>query len=359
LVTKHADVKEVLRSPKFSADQGHENYPFIYPAHETMLRAEERTILNMDGSEHNHHRRMVQAMFTPMRMAELRPRVVDTVSEMLERIAEGPNIFDFHEEIALAVPSKAIAELLGVPYEDHELFQKAAVARTDVNAAPQDVLDAGNIIGDYLVELILRKMKATAPGDDLLGRLIDEQIRPGNISIDDAVVMARLILQAGHDSTASTISMGTLVLLQHPDQVKRLRSDENLIPGAVEEVLRFTGTAQFSSRRVALEDVSVGGQIIKQGEGVLALVTSANRDASVFEDPDSFDIERDARQHLAFSDGIHQCLGQHLARMELDVVYSLLFRRFPELRLAVALPELEFRDDKRAYGVYALPLARK
>ncbi|MCW2883139.1 MAG: cytochrome, partial [Streptosporangiaceae bacterium] len=165
-----------------------------------------------------------------------------------------------------------------------------------------------------------------------------------------------LLLVAGHETTANMIALGTLTMLQHPDQLAELREadDPKLVANAVEELLRYLNITHSGRRRVAIEDVEVGGHLVKAGEGVIAANDSGNRDENVFPDPDGLDIHRQARHHIAFGYGIHQCLGQPLARVELQVVYGTLYRRIPTLRLAVPLEEVNFKHDMLVYGVHEL-----
>jgi cytochrome P450 len=170
--------------------------------------------------------------------------------------------------------------------------------------------------------------------------------------------MAQLMVTAGHETTANMISLGTRALLRNPDQLALLREsdDPRLVAGAVEELLRYLSVTT-GRRRVALEDVEVGGQLIRAGEGVIVDLDTANRDSTVFDQPERLDLRRNARQHVAFGFGAHQCLGQSLARVELQVVYGTLFRRVPSLRLAAETTDIQFKDDAIVYGVYELPVA--
>ena len=182
-------------------------------------------------------------------------------------------------------------------------------------------------------------------------------MRPGNLSREDFAEIGAMILRAGHDTTTNMIGLGTLILLNHPEQAAAVRDQPELVPGAVEELLRYVSPVQFSPRRVALEDVAIGDVVIRKGEGVFALNPAANRDPGVFPDPDTFDVHRDASRHVAFGFGIHQCLGQILARMELQVVFPLLLQRLPNLRVAANEGEIRFKDDMQIYGVHNLPVA--
>jgi len=180
---------------------------------------------------------------------------------------------------------------------------------------------------------------------------------PGNLSREDFAEIGAMILRAGHDTTTNMIGLGTLILLNHPEQAAAVRDEPDLVPSAVEELLRYISPVQFSPRRVAMEDVAIGDVVIRRGDGVFALNPAANRDPDVFPDPDTFDVRRDASHHVAFGFGIHQCLGQILARMELQTVLPLLLQRLPNLRITANEGEIRFKDDMQIYGVHNLPVA--
>jgi cytochrome P450 len=242
-----------------------------------------------------------------------------------------------------------------VPYTDHEFFQANSriVIRRDV-AADEREAARGRIL-DYLDDLIGEK--TTAPQDDLLSQLV-ERIEAGELTRREAAQMAVLLLIAGHETTANMIALGTLALLQHPEQLAALRAtrDPKAIAGAVEELLRYLTIVHTGRRRAVLEDIEIGGQTIRAGEGLVLANDIGNRDPEVFRDPDTLDLTRNARHHVAFGFGVHQCLGQPLARMELQVVYGTLYRRIPDLRLAVDMAKIPFKNDGFVYGVYELPV---
>jgi cytochrome P450 len=220
---------------------------------------------------------------------------------------------------------------------------------------PAEAQQKARELADYFLRLIRRKEEA--PGDDLVSRIIEEHIRPGHLSREDFAEIGAMILRAGHDTTSNMIGLGTLILLEHPEQAAAVRNDPDVVPGAVEELLRFVSPVQFLPRRVALEDVAIGDVVIREGDGVFALNPAANRDPAVFPDPDTFDVHRDASHHVAFGFGIHQCLGQILARLELQVVLPLLLQRLPNLRIAAKHGQIRFKDDMQIYGVHNLPVA--
>jgi cytochrome P450 len=221
------------------------------------------------------------------------------------------------------------------------------------SATGDQIRTASARLNDYLAGVILDQSLAER---GLLQELARSEIATGQLTIEEAVGMARTLLRAGHENTAQMISLGTLVLLEHPDQLARLRADTSLYPSAVEEIVRYLSTVSQSRRRIATEDCLLGGQEIKAGEGIIILQDSANRDSTYFSDADAFDISRDSQMHLAFGYGVHYCLGQVLARMELVTVFEVLFGRLPGLRLAVDIRDLSWRDDSLIYGPISLPV---
>jgi cytochrome P450 len=354
LVTRYADQRAVLSDQRFSADASRPGYPHI-SAGSAVVRRRSRTFLAMDDPEHDVFRRMLTQDFAIRRIEALRPRIQRIVDELIdELIAVGPPA-DLVAQLALPVPSRVICELLGVPYADHDFFQRLSGALVSGAAAPGEALSAGIELRAYLAGLLDDKLRK--PADDLLSRLATEQLRAGTLTKIQIADLAVLLLIAGHETTANMISLGTLALLEHPDQLVELQKDPDptLVAGAVEELLRYL-TIAHSGRRVAVEDVEIGGRLIRAGEGVIVTNDSGNRDPAAFPDPDRLDIRRPARHHVAFGFGPHQCLGRPLARVQLQVVYGTLYRRLPSLRLATDLEKINFKQDMLGYGVHRLPL---
>jgi cytochrome P450 len=358
LATRYDDVLQILQDPRFSQVPTHANYPFPSESRALLLRTEQRAVNQMDPPEHTTIRRMFSRMFTVKNIEALRPKVQQMVDSLLDDMLASGSPADFYKSFALPLPSWVIAELLGVPHKDHAFFQRIARARFFHDGDPQAPLVAGEQIWAYLDQLIKAKEADPGDGKDVIGRLVIEQIRPGHLSHDEAVVHVRQLLLAGHDTTANMIALGTLTLFENPDQLEQLKADPGLVPNAVEEMLRYLTIAQFNSGRVALEDIEISGHVIKKGEGVVASLAAANRDPSHFPNPDHFDILRDAAPQVAFAFGVHSCIGQPLARLELQIVFETLFKRVPTLHLAIPFEEVEFTGNStQAYGVHVLPVA--
>lgn len=355
LVARHADQVALLRDERISADNRRPDYPAVSEgSHAT--RMHNRTFITMDEPEHNEHRLRFTGEFTVRRIESLRPRVGALVDGLLDAMeAAGPPA-DLVSAFALPLPSLVICELLGVPYGDHDFFQDRSRVLIDMRSTPQEALTASQDLVDYLSELIADK--AEHPADDLLSRLAVDYLGTGLATREECAKEARLLLIAGHETTANMIALGTCALLQHPDQLAAVRDgDDKRVAGAVEELLRYLTIVHLGRRRTALADIEVGGVLIREGEGVILANDLANRDPDVFPDPDRLDVDRAARRHLAFGSGPHQCLGQNLARLELRLAYPALLRRFPGLRLDRELAEIPFRDEMLIYGVHELPVA--
>ncbi|WP_236796824.1 cytochrome P450 [Amycolatopsis sp. GM8] len=346
-VTRHADIRAVLTDSRFSSDRANPGFPLLHRQRaDTKFRP---SLVSMDPPKHGPARRAVLGEFTVKRMAALRPRIQQIVDEHLDAMLAGPKPADLVPALSLPVPSLVICEMLGVPYADHDFFQERS-AKLLRHTTPRDELrQALDELYDYLDDLIGRKEQE--PGDDLLSRQLEK-----TKNRDELVSLGFLLLIAGHETTANMISLGTVTLLEHPDALAAIRDDPAKTPSAVEELLRYFTIAEFATSRVAVQNIDLAGVLIREGEGVIALGNTANRDPKAFDNPNEFDIERGARHHVAFGFGAHQCLGQNLARLELQIVFDTLLRRVPGLRLAVPSDRLPYKDDANVYGLYELPV---
>ena len=259
------------------------------------------------------------------------------------------------EHFSGPLPTEVITFLLGVPYDDHELFHRATRIQFSAKSRPDEVRASIDELFAYLDRLI--SIKEADPQNDVVSRLVHEQLLPGHVTRDTLINIVRLLLSAGHQTTQNMTALGVLTLIQHPAELAKLRADPALIPNAVEELLRYGSVLHMGARRVALEDIEVNGFPVRAGEGVICSIPAANRDERLFPDANALQVDRDTAGHVAFGFGVHQWLGQVLARVELQVVYGRLFERLPNLRLAVPFEELRFRHDMFVYGVHELPLA--
>ena len=357
LVTTHAAQRQLMSDPRLSANIGAPGYPHTtasmkeHAAHITL------SINNTDGAEHTRWRRMLTGSFTRHRMEKLRPEIQHITDDLIDKMLTGPNPTDLNEAFSLPLPSLMICALLGVPYSDHDFFQEhAGVTNARFKTAEEAAATTAEL-RRYIAGLIEQKMDE--PGEDVLSDL-GARIKEGELALEDAAHLGHILLVAGHDTSANMITLGTALLLENPDQLAGLLTnadDPAYVAGSVEELLRYLTIAHLLARRAVAEDFEFGGETIRAGEGVIASLQAANWDPEAFPEPDKLDLTREAAHHHAFSWGPHQCIGQQLARIELHVVFSTLFRRIPSLRLAVDPSELRFKHDSQAYGIYELPVA--
>lgn len=355
LVTRHEHVRAILADPRFSADRRRPGFPLLLSAGGTAFRQQAPSMITLDGAEHAAARRAVISEFSVKRVAALTPRIQQIVSGFVDRILAGPRPADLVRDLSLPVPSLVICELLGVPYADHEYFQTRTTAllrrTTGVEERQRLVAELRGYLSDLVAD------KTADPPDDVIGRqILRQRAERGEIDHEALTSLAVLLLVAGHETTANMISLGVLGLLTHPDQLAALLADPGRTPAAVEEMLRYFTIVEFATSRVAVADVELDGVLIRAGEGVVGDALAANRDEAAFADPEAFELGEGRRHHLAFGFGPHQCLGQNLARKELQIVFDTLFRRVPTLRLAADPADLPYKTDTNIYGVYQLPV---
>ncbi len=354
VVTRYEDIRAVLADQRVSADFRKPGFPGWTPAAEN----EPPIFPRLDDPEHARLRRMLTKDFTVKRVEQKRPEIQKLVDEHLEQMISKGQPVDLVHEFALPIPSLVISVMLGVPYSDHAFFQQHSDTVNNAAATTQEKQASQGALFGYLLELVGRKERE--PEDDLISRLLEEYVATGELTREAVAMNGMVLLIAGHETTANMIGLGTLALLENPEQAARIRDtdDPKVIANAVEELLRYLTIAQDIVVRMALEDVTIGGQLVKAGEGLVMSLPAGNRDAAQFDQADTFDIDRkNARTHVAFGYGIHQCLGQALARAELQIALPALLRRLPELRLAVPIEQLPFREGQSTYGVDELPVA--
>jgi len=348
-ISRYHDIRAALTDPRISADVQTFNQTYADDANMPLIFA------RMDDPEHNRLRRMMTTDFTARRVDAMRPYIQDLVDGFLDTIiGKGPTA-DLVREFALPVPSLVISRLLGVPYEDHQFFEENSAKSLDTSASEEEAGAAGGALFNYILELLA--LKEREPGDDLITRLA-ARVANGDLSCQTAAMTGFIMLQAGHETTASMIALGTLALLEHPDDLERLRQtdDPALVANIVEELMRYLTTVHSLVDRIALEDLTIGGQTVRAGDILLMNLPAGNWDPAFVENPETFDIDRNTRGHLAFGYGVHQCIGMNLARAELQIALSTLARRMPGLRLAVPPEQLKFRDEQSIYGIRELPV---
>ncbi|MBB4893665.1 cytochrome P450 [Streptomyces olivoverticillatus] len=346
LISRHEDVRQALADPRMSSDDQQPNFP-----HRIMVPPWPRinSFWRMDQPEHGRLRHMVMPEFTARRTREMRPLVRELVDELLDQMADLPRPVDFATAFAVQLPCLVIARIFGVPDEDIAFFKQQSALILAQDRGPEVPLAAYQAMSDYLGELA--RAKARRPGDDLISRLAVEYGAAGELTHDDLVGIVRLMIIAGHETTANLLGLTVLALLRHPAQLAELRADAGLVHQVIEEALRYWSISQDNIVRVAAEDLSIGGADIAKGDGVIISIPSANHDESEYPDPGRFDIHRDTKNHVAFGLGPHYCPGAPLARLELEIALPALFERFPGLRLAKDVEELSFREGALVYAV--------
>jgi cytochrome P450 len=347
-------VKEVLASPAISADATRPGYP---APNETIGKrnAYQSSFVRMDEPEHSVHRRMLMPDFTLRRVKGMQSTIEGIVDELIADMGAGPNPTDLIRTFAQRVPAHVTCTLLGLPFELSDFFLTRIRTFTHLDSTVGETEAAFNEVLDYLAQLI--DEKDADPGDDLVSRLVVEQLRPGDLTREELQQMLHLVLIGGFDTTANMIALGTIALLEHPDELERAISDSELWPSAVEELLRYLSVAgRTLVTRQTKAPMCLAGQDIGANESVVAPVMTANHDPEVYPNPENLDLGRNPHGHLAFGFGVHQCLGQQLARLELQVAFPRLFAAFPDLRLVRPKEELRYKNAT-VYGVQELPVA--
>jgi cytochrome P450 len=354
LVTGYDAVRQVMADTRFSSrqDLGVIHVPYETPGMPTPTEPSPQMpglFIAMDPPDHTRLRRKLIGAFTVKRMKALEEQIVGIVEGQLDELARLAPPVDLVKEFALPVPSLVICELLGVPYTDRETFQANSAQFLVKDQTLEAKMAALVALNTYLGELVTGKR--ANPGEDILSDLARDE----DLSIEELIGIAFLLLLAGHETTANMLGLGTFALLEHPGQLAELRANPDLMPDAVEELMRHLSVVDILFR-YAVEDIELDGETIPEGSTVVVSMLAANHDPKRFDNPDTLDVHRKARGHLSFGHGVHQCLGQQLARIEMRAGFDGLLRRFPSLELAVPADEVKLRTDMNIYGVHALPV---
>ncbi len=354
VVARYHDVREVLGNPHVTADKMNPKFPQLRAG--VIALSTDSNLEFMDDPDHGSYRRMLSPDFTAKKVGSMRPGIQRVVDDVLTRMLADGSPADLHHAFSLPIPSLVICQLLGVPYTDHDFFQTLTGRMLDTGTSREEFVASLKELHGYLTATVRQKAADPSP-DDLIGRMLIEHVRTGEVSHQQVVGFAMLMLVAGHETTANQISMGALSLLREPAKADAIRRDLTLLPGAIEEVLRIHSITDLVMLRLATEDIEIGGCPIKAGEGIIPLAAAANHDPDVFPDPAEFAPRRGSRSHLSFGFGMHSCIGQNLARAEMEVAFAALLTRVPALRLAAAIEELRFKKDGFVFGVHGLPVA--
>jgi cytochrome P450 len=357
LITRYEDVASVLKDERFGKDRF--KTPELTAKQPWMpksFRPLAHNMLDQDPPDHTRLRALVHKAFTPRLVEEMRQRVQTLTDELLDA-AKRRGRMDLIRDYALPLPSTIIAEMLGVPAADRHKFHRWSNAMIVSDASKFSLLKAMPAVLAFLryVRKLIKERRAN-PTDDLAGALARADEAGDRLSEDELLAMIVLLLIAGHETTVNLIGNGTLSLLEHPEQMRKLRDDPGLIQPAVEELLRYDGPLAMATDRFARENVTVAGVKIPRDDVVFAVLASANRDERQFENPDVLDITRQNNKHLAFGLGVHYCLGAPLARLEGQIAINTLLRSAKDLRLAVPREKLRWRRGLVLRGLEALPV---
>ncbi|MCD2186853.1 cytochrome P450 [Actinomycetospora soli] len=344
LATRYEDVREVLGDATRFSSAG---MPAL-PGSDDDQRA--GNLLTLDPPDHTRLRRMLTGEFTVRRIRRLQPRIEQIVDEHLDAMERAGSPADLVEAFALPIPSLVICELLGVPYADRGEFHRRAAIQLDLT---RPLAERGAVAAEsraYMGTLVDRA--SADPGEDMLGMLVREH--GAEFSRAELVGVASLLLIAGHETTANMLALGTLALLEHPEQAAAVRADPTATAPAVEELMRYLSVVHSGVPRRVTRDTEVAGTALAEGDFVVVSLPAADRDRALVEDPERLDVGRAAAPHVAFGHGVHHCLGAPLARMEMATAFPALLRRFPSLAVA---GDPEFRSAAVVYGLRHLPVS--
>jgi cytochrome P450 PksS len=359
LVTRYEDVAFVLKDDRFAKDRfrtlSNEQAKKL-PWMPAIIKPLTRNMLDLDPPDHTRLKALVQLAFTPKRVEAMRPRIESLSRELMASLVEKPRK-DLIHDFALPLPSTVIAEMLGVPVNDRHKFHRWSNRIMSMNWSTWDTLKAIPSVWRFLryVRKLIQSRRSD-PKSDMISALAEAEAAGDRMSEDELVAMVFLLLIAGHETTVNLIGNGMLALMQHPDQLEKLRQDPSLIESAVEELLRFASPVETATERYTREDVEVAGVTIPQGSMVYPVIASANRDESQFANPDELDICRDPNRHLSFGMGIHYCLGSSLARLEAQIAINTLLERPENWKLAVPENALKWRGGMVIRGMKGLPV---
>ncbi len=358
LVTRYEEARSALIDPRFS--KHYERFPEVVERNRVhggdAPKFDESLVqhmLNMDPPHHTRLRKLVTKAFTARRVEQLRPRVQEITDRLLDEAGEGREV-DLVDALAFPLPITVICEMLDVPMDERDDFRVWSNVLVSGSGDEQDIQRAGAQMAAYLARLV--EHKRADPGDDFFSALVHADEDGDRLDPMELIAMAFLLLVAGHETTVNLIANGVYHLLRNPEQLAKLSADRTLLPGAVEEFLRFESPVNQATFRYTTEDVQLGDVVIPKDNLVVVSLTGGNRDGSRFPDPDRLDITRQSAGHLAFGHGIHYCLGAPLARMEGEIAIGTLLDRF-DVAPAAELETLRWRAGTLIRGLETLPVS--
>ena len=360
LVTRYDDVFSVLRDERIAKDRFRALTPdqmAKQPWIPKLFMPLVHNMLDQDPPDHTRLRGLVHKAFTPRLVEAMRERIQALTNELLDAVVHRRRM-ELVRDYALPLPSTIIAQMLGIPPRDRHKFHRWSSSLVSIDMSKWGLLKGIPPLAAFLRYIRkLVKSRSAHPGDDLVSALLEAREAGEQLSEDEMVAMIFLLLIAGHETTVNLIGNGTLALLEHPDQLEKLKNDPTLIKSAVEELLRYDGPLETATERYTKEDVTVAGVTIPQGELVFAVLASANHDERQFKNPATLDLGREDNKHVAFGFGAHYCLGASLARLEAQIAFQTLLRRCPDLQLVVPRDRLRWKRGHVLRGLRALPVA--
>jgi cytochrome P450 len=351
VVTRQKEAREVFEDPTVSRDPSKEEFPHVRRG-QTWQRND--LIMNhMDPPMHGRFRKMLAPWFTMKKINEQRDDLQKVVDEAVDRLLTFEQPVNFHKEFSLVIPSTVICRVLGIDYSHHEEFELFATVITRAGSSAEDFAAARKALFEICERLVDESV--ANPGGGVL-QVLTDKMQAGEITREQAVAHTFVLVVGGHETTAHTISLGFLQLFRDPALADFLRENTDRIPDAVTEMLRIQAINDGSVARITTTDMDLGGVKVPAGAGVIPLMSPSHRDPRSWDNPDVFDIDRDNSKHLALGAGIHSCLGQNLARAELEIVFETVLRRIPTLRLAGSESDIVFQRDGFVFGVSDLPV---
>ena len=363
LVTRYQDVLEGLKHPLLLSSDLDKSSGFNSDLFNSwwvpkVFKSIQDSMVTSDDPDHRRLRNIVHQAFTPKMIEKMRARVIEVTDDLLDKMAKKKNV-ELIADFALPLPLTIISDMMGVPDKDRPRFHKWSGKFLEVATGDPKIMlrQLPNGVRMYRFFEKMIKLRRREPQDDLLTALVNAESDGERLSQDELISMIFLLLLAGHETTVNLIGNGTLALLENPDQMELLLKKPDLIDLAVEELLRYSNPVEHGNIRIALEDFEMGGYMIKKDSVVMLLISSANRDETVFENADKLDITRNPNRHLSFGFGIHYCLGAPLARLEGQIAIQKLVERFPDMHLSIPREDIRWRNTTAVRGVDKLPLS--
>ncbi|WP_166875250.1 cytochrome P450 [Salinibacterium sp. ZJ450] len=352
VVARQKEAREVFESPFISRDPSLEEFPQVRRG--MSFRRNDLIMNHMDPPLHGKFRKMLAPWFTMKKINEQRDDLQKVVDDAVDRLLTFETPVNFHKEFSLVIPSTVICKVLGIDYSYHEYFERYATVITRAGSSAEDFAAATQGLFGICEQLVDESIKN--PGGGVL-QVLTDKMQAGEINREQAVAHTYVMVVGGHETTAHTISLGFLQLFRDPALADFLRENTDRIPDAITEMLRLQAINDGSVARITTAEIDLGGVKIPAGAGIIPLMSPSHRDPRSWDNADVFDIDRDNSKHLALGGGIHSCLGQNLARAELEIVFETILRRIPTLRLAGSESDIGFQRDGFVFGVYDLPVA--